>query len=285
MDGITAAHTRKDIASAEPVKCQVASGVGKEGMPLNPGVLLQWHYSIFLAPFGLAAMLLLLSSLRLGHHGAHAGHGHAAIHGAAGTHVAVPHSHGGNIAGTHPAHHAGAHHSGGGVRHGHNGGRSGAKESQPTASLLASLFGIGRAPLPMIVEAFFIVWGLAGCLANQFLLKNVLAPTLIQALPSIGIAAGAGLIGARLAVELIGRLMPEEESLIVSREGLFGLKGKVAFPVSEVGGRIIVYDDFGSLHDETCRVAPGHSSIERGKTVMVMDRDREGRLLVEEIVE
>jgi len=137
----------------------------------------------------------------------------------------------------------------------------------------------------MVIQAFFLVWGLAGSFAIQLMLRNVTQPTLAQMVPIMGVAAGCGIVGARAASELISRLMPQDESSVVSREGLYGLKGKVAFPVTESGGRIMVYDDYGSLHDESCRVTPGHPPIEKGRRAMVMDRDASGYLLVEEVPE
>jgi hypothetical protein len=143
--------------------------------------------------------------------------------------------------------------------------------------------GVDRAPLPMVVESFCICWGLMGCLANQWLLPHTPDPTLVQVLPSMGIALGGGLIGARGAAELIARLMPQDESQVVSRDDLFGLVGRVAFPVSDAGGRIHLYDEFGTLHDETCRIAPPHPPIAKGHRAMVMDRDAQGNLIVEEV--
>jgi hypothetical protein len=253
---------------------------------MNGTTLLQWHYLIFLLPFGLAAFLLLLSSLRLGHR--HGGHGRVAAHSGHGGHGA--HATAG------PAHTHGAHggHSGHGAataRHGGTGkgghgkanGRSSREAGATPANVFLALMGVDRAPLPMVVESFCICWGLIGCLANQWLLPRGLEPTLFQMLPSLGIALGGGLIGARGAAELIARLMPQDESQVVSRDGLFGMVGKVAFPVSATGGRIHIYDEFGTLHDETCRVAPAYPSIAKGCRAMVMDRDAQGNLIVEEV--
>jgi hypothetical protein len=45
-----------------------------------------------------------------------------------------------------------------------------------------------------------------------------------------------------------------------------------------------VYDSFGTLHDEMCRIAPGQLTIEKGRQAIVLDMDTQGRLLVEEMV-
>jgi len=258
-------------------------------MTTEATILLQWHYLIFLLPLGMALLLLLLSSLRLGHHsghGAHAvTHGHAAVHGHAaphGTHAtgapAGPsHAHG--AAGAHAQPHGAAARPGG---HSHP-TANGTKENLLTpAGLLLGLLGFGRAPAPMVLEAFCIAWGQCGFWANEFLLRTP-TPSLLQMLPSLGIALAGGIVGSRLAAELLSRVLPKEESCAVSQQELFGLTGSVAFPISEEGGRIHIYDSFGTLHDEVCRVSPGHPPIEKGHRAIVVDMDTQGRLIVEEI--
>ena len=129
-----------------------------------------------------------------------------------------------------------------------------------------------------------LAWGLCGYWGNRLLLHSN-APTPGKMLPSLLAALVGGLVGARIAAEIFGRMMPEDESLAVSRDGLYGLTSKVAYPVSETGGRIHIYDTYGTLHDETCRVAAGYPTIERGRRVIVLDRDLDGRLIVEETSE
>ena len=234
---------------------------------------------------------MLLSALRFGHKGG--------AHGSRGSH-----SHAGG-------HRHGAGHSGGlprqtGAAHGPKGSAAAkapsghkanntqrnapkSKDAQEkaapqisiTTNFIWNLTGLKRAPLTMVVEAFLLAWGLCGYWANHLLLHSV-APAPEKMLPSLLVALTGGLIGARVAAEVIGRMMPEDESLSVSRNGLFGLTGKVAYPVSETGGRIHIYDEFGTLHDETCRVVAGHPPIVKGRRVLVMDMDAQGQLIVEE---
>lgn len=254
--------------------------------------LLQWHYILFLLPLGMALFMLLLSSLHFGHHHAgHGGHGHLGAHGHAAVHGhAAPHSghaaHGAAAHG-HSAHSAYApgHARAAGGTKGGNGKDSTNSVRDPVVSpagVLLGLIGVGRAPLPMVLEAFCIGWGLCGFWANELLVRTP-NPSLLQMLPSVGIALAGGLIGARLASELIARLLPQEESLVVSHEALFGMIGSITFPASADAGRIHIYDEFGTLHDETCRVAAGHPPIEKGHRALVVDMDMQGRLIVEEV--
>ncbi len=250
---------------------------------MNASELLGWQYLIFLLPMAISALLLLLSSLKLGHRGGHGGHGHAG------------HAHGGHASSAghrgheairapahSPAHAPPSHHSSA------SGHKTKAAEAQERPNVTINnhfvwnLTGSRNAPLPMVLEAFFLVWGLCGYWANRMWIHGEGLPP-AKILPSVAAALVGGLIGARLAAEVLGRMMPEDESLVVSREGLYGLIGKVAFPVSETSGRIHVYDSFGTLHDEMCRVEAGRPTISRGGRAMVVDRDTGGRLIVEAV--
>ncbi len=162
--------------------------------------------------------------------------------------------------------------------------RYGANKENITIStnLLLHITGADRAPAMMLIEAFCVAWGVCGYWANE-LTVHATSPTLRQMLPSLVIALACGIIGARIAAEVIARVMPQDESQDVSRDGLFGMTGKVVFPVSATSGRIHIYDEHGTLHDEMCRLASEHEAIVKGRTAMVVDVDTQGRLLVEEV--
>ncbi len=250
----------------------------------NTTMLLQWHYLIFLLPMGIAALLLLLSSLRLGHHGGHGGHSGPHAHGA------EIHGHAPSAPGAGPAGH-GAHASSAAVHPAgaHSGARAGQKtnDSRPnvmvTNHLVLNLTGANRAPLAMILEAFLLIWGVVGFWAHR-LMAHAEQPSPRQILLLTGIALVGGAAGARVAASVIGRFMPQDETLIVSRSELIGLTGTIVFAAGQTSGRIHVYDGFGTLHDETCRVAPGQLTIDKGRSAIVLDMDTQGRLLVEEMV-
>lgn len=218
--------------------------------------LLQWHYLIFLLPFGVAALLLALSSVRGGGgRGGPGRHHHGARQQPHRSHSGAPRA----------------------VR-----GRAGGS-GNAVATLVGALTGVGRAPLPLVLSAFFLAWGFAGYAANQSLLHDVSDPSPGRVLPSVLIALAAGLIGGRIAAEIVARLIPSEESAVVSRDALYGLTGRVTFPVTPTGGRIRVYDEHGTLHDESCRVAETDAPLAKGSAVLVIDRDARGCLIVEEL--
>jgi len=248
-------------------------------------LLLQWHYLVFLLPLGVAILLLVLSTLRLGAHraGGHSGHHahavgfrHAAGSGHNHGHGATGHRYAGGSA---KAAHGRASH----ARHSDGKGDGDRGEGVSLMGLLLTVIGVGRAPLPIVLQMFFLFWGVVGILANQILLPNVTNPMLSQALPSLGAAFWLGLIGARVGAEIFGNVMPQEETSVISREALFGMTGKVVFPVTETAGRVHIYDDNQTLHDEPCHIPVGHSPIAKGRPVLVADRDEKGVLIVEEL--
>jgi membrane protein implicated in regulation of membrane protease activity len=232
-------------------------------------VLWEWHYLVFVLPFAMGAFLLLLSGLKIGGGGHHAGHHMGPVH--TSTHLS-----------------AGGHHAGSAITHAPAGraGRTteGARSAGgPTPlSITLLLLGVGRAPLPTVAEFFLICYGIAGFWANTVLLRSV-HPGLLALLPSFAVAMVGGIVGSRFAAEVVGRLMPRDETSVVSNDALYGLTGRVVYAVGEANGRVHLYDEFGTLHDETCRIAPGRPTIAKGQTVRIVDRDAaSGNLIVEE---
>lgn len=147
--------------------------------------------------------------------------------------------------------------------------------------LLLRLLGVDKVPLPLFLELFCLLFGIAGFWANRFLLGEIPNPSFWQVLPSLGIALGVALLGSRLATGLVARLMPRDESTARSQSSLFGATGTIVFPTTETTGRIHIYDSYGTLHDESCRTAPGMPSLPKGSQAQVRDITPEGRLIVE----
>jgi membrane protein implicated in regulation of membrane protease activity len=147
---------------------------------------------------------------------------------------------------------------------------------------LLGFFGLGRAPLTIVIGSLMIGWGFFGLAVTEFLHRTLHLPALLSLGPSLGAAAVGSLMMAKLFGELAARLMPSDESTAISREGLLGLTGKVVFPVSESRGRIHVYDAFRTLHVEPSRVRPGEPAIASGTEVIIASIDPEqGYLIVE----
>lgn len=269
--------------------------------------LLQWQTLIFLLPFSISALLLLLASLRLGHHGGHHASGHATLGHAHDVGTAMGHQAVGPDAGGHTVSHQGAatpmaptgvehppHGALMGIRHLHwphlqahhavpRGTDNG--RSQETAVLVSPLLlritGLSSASPLVLFELFCLMWGLFGLWARHYLVP-VANPSLPQMVWPLLVALFGGFLGMRAGVALLVRLIPKEESLDVSRNHLLGLTGTIAFTTTETQGRIQVYDAYGTLHDERCRVARAGEVIPKGKTALITDIAPDGCLLVEE---
>jgi hypothetical protein len=256
-------------------------------------LLFQWNYLLFLAPMAVAALMLVLSTIRFGGHGgaAHARHGAGGGHGhhsgGTGTHAGhhgMRGGHGGSYARAHGGSHA---------RHGHHvrhaakhGSKNHAKHSgnhvRAESSLGVMLMALRRAPLTMKLQTFFVGWGLGGFWANWVLLRAA-KPAPPQFLPILGIAVGGGLLASLVLAGVFALIMPQEESFDVSRDSLYGMTGRIIFSTDEMQGRIRIYDSHGTLHDEPCLTPAGHPAIPKGGNAMVMDRDSKGRLIVEQV--
>lgn len=305
--------------------------------------LASWQNAIFAIPLAVSAVLLILSSIRLGGHhaasahGAHAGlggHAHAGGFGGHGHAGFGGHGHGaalghGAAAPAHPGSPASAGHSGPGVNgHGHVAGPAhhgasqavkdagrvaldaasasaaaaahvarqgveavqaagaplpGKHEGPTMVAVLGSIFGIGRAPILMVVELFMISWGFLGLLVNEMLLDHGHRGPTGVILLSAPIAFFGGLVLARLGAAALDRTLPREETWVVSHQALFGLTGEVTYEVTASSGRIHVYDAYGTLHDESCRIAEGSDPIARGCSAIVEDMDPSGKLIVREV--
>jgi membrane protein implicated in regulation of membrane protease activity len=264
------------------------------------GEWLHWYYLIFLLPAAVAVLVLLLGGLggthghgahagghlqahhgfglRLhwghGHHGAQAGHAPHAAHAAHGAHAQAAahasHGHAGHAAHGHAGHgHAGHHHA---AAHGRAPG---------VVQQLLGFFGIGRAPIPIVIGSLMIGWGLFGIAALQ-VLQPILHFPLLFVGPAMIVAAAGALLFAKLFGEIAERLMPKDESYAISREGLVGLTGKVVYAVSDSSGRVHVFDQFRTLHVASARVASGLPPIGKGTEVIVASMDLErGCVIVE----
>ncbi len=146
---------------------------------------------------------------------------------------------------------------------------------------LLGFFGVGRAPVPIVLGSLMIGWGLFGIGATELLHPVLLDPVFFIG-PTLLVAGCGALLTAKLFGEIAARLVPDDESCAISRDGLLGLSGRVVYPVSRSGGRVQVYDQFRTLHTEPARVAPGSADIDRGTYIVVVSMDADRRYLIVE---
>jgi hypothetical protein len=242
------------------------------------GEWLHWYYLIFLLPAATAVLVLLMTGLG----GTHGGHSHGA-HGGLHLHAHAGHGHAHGMGHGHAttAAHGHAHQAAGGHSHASHGAHHGHQHEPSAARQLLGFFGVGRAPVTIVVGSLMIGWGFCGTVALELLRPILRFPALFVG-PSALIAAAGALLCAKVFGELAARVMPEDESYAISREGLMGLTGKVVYAVTEDGGRIHVFDQFRTLHVTPARVAPGAAPIQKGTEVIVASMDPERRFVVVE---
>lgn len=209
----------------------------------------QWYDLIYLLPGGVALVVLLLSTLGGGLHRAGMHHGHA-----------------------------------GGIRHGagqsHRTGHShGAAGKTP---VLASFFGLGRVPAPLVWGSALLGWGVFGFWGTQ-LWQGLLHSPAAFVLPALATALAGAIVTEKMTAEAVSHFLPGDENYAVSAVELCGLTGTVAFPVDTGRGRVHVYDPHGTMHDMSARTAPGVGTVARGRRVLVVDYDgASDQLIVEE---
>jgi hypothetical protein len=242
------------------------------------GEWLHWYYLIYGLPAAIAVLFFLMTGLggHLGGH-AHAGHGGLHLHAhPGGAHGAAAAGHAHAPTGAHPATHPTTHAASG--HHGH-------PEERPMPGVgqqLLGFFGVGRAPVTIVLGSLLIGWGLFGMAVTDWLQHGLRLPPALFIAPSLAAASVGAVLSAKLFGEITAKLMPQDESYAIPREGLLGLTGKVVYPVSETGGRVHVFDQFRTLHVASARVSAGQPSLAKGTEVIVASLDPEhGYLLVE----
>lgn len=249
--------------------------------------LLEWWNLIYLLPLLLSVVWLVSMMLGGGHEGdgAHAaGHGLHDV-GDLAHHLHMDAGHGAD-AGGHGAHDAAAggasHHAGAHGAHDHAGSEDRGPAQGSQTSLAASLLGIGRTPITIVVGTLLLCWGAIGLFVNR-MLGGSQVPGPVYILPSLAITAVASLVFTRLVSGAVGRVMPTTESYAVSHHGLVGRLGTVVYPVSETSGTVQVADASGTLHRLMARTAPGAAPIPMDRSILIVDLEEStGRYIVQE---
>jgi hypothetical protein len=243
------------------------------------GEWLHWYYLIYLLPAATAVLVLLMTGLGGTHsHHSHGTHGGLHLHGHGGHGHARGMGHG-QV--TTPAAHGHGLHGMGGHSHAAHGARHNGRNEPSAARQLLGFFGVGRAPITIVVGSLMIGWGFFGVMALELLRPILGAPALFVG-PSALAAGVGGLLCAKVFGELAARVMPQDESYAITREGLMGLTGKVVYEVTETGGRVHIFDQFRTLHVTAARAAPGTAPLKKGTDVIVAAIDPAGRFVVVE---
>ena len=238
--------------------------------------LVQWWNLPFTIPFALAVVYLLLASFGVVGAGDDASAEAGAEAGAAAD--GPDGADGGDAAGAETAAEA---------EHGHDplvyhaeaetaalggaGPDGSGREPSPAARLL-DFFGLGRIPLTVVLQLFFLVWGFSGWAATT-ILAPILGEPLLFFWPSLLVAGLAAVAVTRLFARPLARWLPGTESYSVSKTQLVGQLGTVVFPVGATSGTVHLRDRRGNLHQIVCRTADGSTVLNKGAEVIVVSYD------------
>lgn len=216
--------------------------------------LLAWYNIIFILPIGLGIMLALGSALGMGGHDAAADHDmdHDLDHG-------VDH----------------------GTEHDHDASHDHGVGKGPSFLMsAASILGVGRAPVMVVLMMATLIFGALGFILNQALKTYLLTPYIYFWI-SLGVAFFGMILLTGKAASVISHLMPTMETAIVTKHDLVGQCGKLLVPTDAVSGFAQVKDGEGNVHNLPCRTEQGR--LATGKDVLVTDYDaKSGKYVVVE---
>ncbi len=212
--------------------------------------LLQWWNLIFVLPFGLGVLYVLLMAT-------------GAVAAEGGHDFGFDHDHDHDLGVDHDPHLD-----------------VDAIDGPGFAGHMLTLLGIGRVPLSLIGTCFCLVWGFFGWASNEVFRSFFPAPALFVWL-SIAVALFMALLLTRFLVFGMTKYLPLDESYSVSDSQLVGRRAKVRFSVTPTSGTAQLNDQYGSLHEVPCRLKSENSEVQSlppGTPIILLDYDREKQI-------
>lgn len=247
---------------------------------MSPDLLFSWWNLIYVAPFGVALLYLLIyaaSGLTFGDADADAGHDVGAD-ADGDAHVEADHDFDADAdadADSDLDADADAD-ADGDAAHGDHGPSETAATGPGTIRAAITWLGVGRVPLSVLLMVLLLAWGSAGFLVNQVVANWLgwLDGRLLGA--SLPVAAVVALLATRVVVRAIDRWIPLDESSARRRHDLLGLTGEAIYEITERFGMLSVRDDRGELSQVPCRLAQGYDPIPKhGRATLVGFNARE----------
>lgn len=160
-------------------------------------------------------------------------------------------------------------HEAGGWGHGMANGADAGGTFSPAA--LMSWINLGRVPFLVLLILGLAVFALAGFIL-QALAAAILAP--LPAPVAVVLAGAATLPALRMSTKTVARLIPRDESYVVSAGDLIGATAEVTLGPLDQGlpGMVRAVDRYGNAHFLRARAAPGAATMESGARVLLVDR-------------
>lgn len=145
-----------------------------------------------------------------------------------------------------------------------------------------SILGVGKVPLSIIGIAMLLLWGALGWLTNN-VLETLIQTSHAYAAISMAVALVGSLLLTSLLSKLLVRFVPTSETYASSFHDLIGQVGTALHDVDEKFGRVRVLNEHNTLIDVTCVVDSEESSIPEGSKILLYDYDPEERRFLGQI--
>jgi len=137
-----------------------------------------------------------------------------------------------------------------------------------------SILGVGRVPLSITIIALLLLWGALGWSANKVLEALIQTSSAYAAL-SIAVALVGSLLLVSLLSKVLVRVLPLSETYASSFNDLIGQVGTSLHDMDDHFGRVRVLDAHKTLVDVTCVVDKDEQPIPMGSKVLLYDYDPE----------
>jgi len=147
-------------------------------------------------------------------------------------------------------------------------------DSNSIADVLTWL-GLGKAPLTILITVLLITWGLAGFFINLGLWGSMGGWVWIVSVPA---AAIISLGVTHLAGRAFARLMPASAGNAPPKTSLVGRVGEALYNIDHKFGLAAVRDPKGELYQVPCRIYPDRPVIPKGDKVLLVDYDTDEKL-------
>ena len=205
------------------------------------GIVGQWWNLIFVVPFCMGVMLVLMSLLGTGRHGRSMHRG-----GRVTYHAKTAHVKGHKVA---------------------KAQRHGEQFAEPHGLMHA--LHLQNLPSQMLLQNFLLFWGVVGWTCNQIAAKSAAQPTQFI-ITSLLVALAGGFICTLVISATLARFTPGDESFAITKAQLEGHIGEAISAINECSGSVRARDDNGTLHQMAARIRSDDESIARGQQVLLV---------------
>jgi len=145
---------------------------------------------------------------------------------------------------------------------------------------LMKLLGIGRVPFTLLLTMGFLIFGLSGLMANEFL-RRIVRFAFIYGWASLAFAGFVTLVLTGRIARLINWLIPSSVTFVTTKKHLISAQGTAETRITDTFGIACVRDTNpkgGDLHQIKCICREG--TIPTREPVLVVDHDEVANVFI-----